>query len=79
MTISRRGKILKLTGVIGVEDAEIIYAELERHSFQEVDLSGCEYLHSAVLQLFLMFKVPIHKYPQQPTLASWLRHSVGQG
>ena len=78
MTISRRGKILKLTGVIGVEDAEIIYAELERQSFTKVDLSSCEYLHCAVLQMVLVFNISIHKYPQQPILANWLRHSVGQ-
>jgi hypothetical protein len=76
MSIQRRGKILKLTGVIGVEDAEIIYAQFEQQLFQKIDLSGCEHLHSAILQLVIAFQIPIHKYPSVPMLNDWLRRSV---
>jgi len=76
MSIQRRGKVLKLNGVIGVEDAEIIYAQFEQQLFNKIDLSGCEHLHSAILQLIVAFKIPIHKYPPASTLTEWLRSSV---
>lgn len=76
MSIQRRGKILKLTGVIGVEDAEMIYAQFEQQLFNKIDLSGCEHLHSAILQLIIAFHIPIHKYPPASMLTDWLRRSV---
>lgn len=75
MPISRRGKILKLSGVIGVEDAEIIYAQFEQQLFNKVDLSACQHLHSAVLQLIVVFQLPIHKYPTQKEFAAWFVQS----
>ena len=75
MPISRRGKILKLAGMIGVEDAEIIYAQFEQQLFNKVDLSACQHLHSAVLQLIVVFQIPIHKYPAQTEFASWFIQS----
>lgn len=75
MSISRRGKILKLSGVISVEDAEIIYAQYEKQLFNKIDLSECQHLHSAVLQLIVVFQIPIHKYPLQAEFAAWFIHS----
>ncbi len=75
MPISRRGKIIKLAGVIGVEDAEIIYAQFEQQLFNKVDLSACQHLHSAVLQLIVVFQIPIHKYPPQADFAAWFSQS----
>ncbi|RVT47385.1 hypothetical protein EMM73_05660 [Rheinheimera sediminis] len=76
MSITRRGKILKLSGAIGVEDAEIIYAQYEQQLFTKVDLQQCDHLHSTVFQLLVVFQIPIYKYPQKPELASWFVHSA---
>jgi hypothetical protein len=76
MPVQRRGKIIKLIGNIGVEDAEIVYAQYEQQLFQKVDLQQCEHLHSAVLQLLLQFQLPIHRLPQQQGLADWISCSV---
>lgn len=76
MALTRRGKILKLSGVVGVEDAEIIYAQWEQQLFNKVDLQGCEHLHSAVFQLLVVFQIPIHKLPKQTGLAAWLDCSL---
>lgn len=76
MPVQRRGKIIKLIGNIGVEDAEIVYAQYEQQLFQKVDLQQCEHLHSAVFQLLLQFQLPIHRLPKQQRLADWIRDSV---
>ncbi len=76
MPIQRRGKIIRLSGHIGVEDAETVYAQLEKQLFQKVDLQDCEHLHSAVLQLLLKFQLPIHRLPRQQALADWIAHSI---
>ncbi len=61
MALTRCGKILKLSGIVGEEDAEIIYAQWEQQLFNKVDLQGCDHLHSAVFQLTGVFQIPIHK------------------
>lgn len=76
MPVQRRGKIIKLVGHIGVEEAEIVYAQYEQQLFQKVDLQQCEHLHSAVLQLLLQFQIPIHRLPKQQGLADWISQSV---
>jgi hypothetical protein len=76
MGINRRGKILKLSGAIGVEDAEIIYAQYEQQLFTKVDLQECDHLHGSVFQLLIVFQIPIHKYPRKPEFASWFVHSA---
>jgi hypothetical protein len=76
MAIQRRGKILKLTGTIGIEEAEIIYAQFEQQLFNKIDLSECVHLHCAILQLIVVFKIPIQKYPSASLLNGWLKNSV---
>lgn len=76
MPVTRRGKILKLSGVVGVEDAEVIYAQWEQQLFNKLDLQACDHLHSAVFQLIILFQISIHKYPKQAGLAAWLECSL---
>lgn len=76
MPVQRRGKILRLSGHIGVEDAETVYAQFAQQLFEKVDLQNCEHLHSAVLQLLLKFQLPIHRFPQQQALADWIAQSI---
>ncbi|HDZ8846994.1 MULTISPECIES: hypothetical protein [Aeromonas] len=76
MALTRCGKILKLSGIVGVEDAEIIYAQWEQQLFNKVDLQGCDHLHSAVFQLIVVFQIPIHKLPKKTEFALWLDFSL---
>lgn len=54
MSIEVRGKLIKLVGDCGVEDAETLHAKLLRAKDDaRLDLSECQHLHSAVVQVLL--------------------------
>ena len=52
MSVQREGDRVRLVGRCGAEDAETLLAHLAA-GVRRVDVSGCEQLHAAILQLLL--------------------------
>jgi hypothetical protein len=59
MTVTRDGDIVRLTGLCRVEDAEPLTALLQRFEDSTLDLSACEGLHAAIVQVILAFRPKI--------------------
>ncbi len=57
---------------VTVEEAEDVFNWFLKQKKPKVDLSKCKHLHSAVLQLFLIFKPEIIKFPEDEELKVWL-------
>jgi hypothetical protein len=70
MTIEAADGIVRLTGRCLAEDAEPLLGLLAA-GINQVDLSGCEFLHGAVLQLLLAAQVPVTGQPA-PFLDKWI-------
>lgn len=63
MTIQVKGKLLKLVDSCPVEEAETLYEKLLDKPDVKLDLSGCQHMHSAVLQALLMQPREIKRPP----------------
>ena len=71
MPVEIKKKEAKLTGVLGIEEAEELFNFLVEKKKPKVDLSELEHLHTACLQLLLVFKPEIIAFPQDKELALW--------
>ena len=59
MKVSRDGDVVYLSGHCRVEDAETLAALLQPSGGVTVEISGCDSLHAAVVQVLLAFDAPV--------------------
>ena len=69
-------KTARFLGICSVEEAEALLDWTQGHSAPRADLSGCEHLHAALLQILLAREVEVVGLPQDPWLSTWLRPLV---
>lgn len=74
MTIAAEGKSVQLSGTCTAEDAETLL-KLLLEGAQEVDLTGCDYLHGAIVQLLMAARPNIIGEPAG-FLGDWLIPSI---
>jgi hypothetical protein len=70
MTIEVEAGEIRLTGRCGAEEAETLLSLLLAGN-DRVDLTGCEHLHTALLQLLIVARPAIRGEPA-PFIARWL-------
>lgn len=78
MALEIQETVATLSGVVTVQDAEPLLEWLQANPGGALDLTACEHLHAAVLQVILRAKPRIQKNPTDPDLALWLG-STGAG
>jgi len=71
MTVEAEGSIIRLTGRCGVEDAERLL-DLLCQERREVDLSACEHLHTALVQILMGARAELAE-GGAPRLVPWVR------
>jgi hypothetical protein len=71
MTIIVEGDIVTLSGRCVAEDAEPLLKHL-LGGVRQVDVSGCNYLHGAVVQLLMAARPAIVGEPEAGFLRDWL-------
>lgn len=76
MTIQFKDGVLHCSGVLAVDDAEALLTQLAGHEQAGIDLSACEHVHSACLQVLMAAQCDITGWPQSATLADWLRAAL---
>lgn len=72
MTVTTQDDLIRLEGIARVEDAETLTAALQTSRVRLVDLSACNGLHAAVLQVLLLYRPAITGVGPNPALAEWL-------
>lgn len=72
MPIHFKRDLAVFEGICRVEDAESLLAWRIKHPKGTLDLSGCEHIHSAVLQVMLAGDIPLASLPGSPRLAQVL-------
>jgi hypothetical protein len=63
---------IRLEGACPVEEAETLAALLLAHPGAGVEWSGCTGLHTAVVQVLLRLRPPLHGTCGDPFAARWL-------
>lgn len=69
MPIQYKKSVAHLTGVCTVEEAEQLLAWALAHPSARADLSRCDHVHSAVLQVLLATGLKVSRPPAAPRLA----------
>lgn len=72
MTIRIDGDHIHIEGIARVEDAEPLVVALQASPASDVDLSGCEDLHAAVLQTLLVLRPRISGLSENNGPGAWL-------
>lgn len=59
MSLAHDGDVIRIEGHCRVEDAETLVALLQKSRNVKIDVSACEGLHGAVVQVILAFGCPV--------------------
>jgi len=65
-----------LRDVVSVEEAEGLLEWLQKKPAGKVDLSDCSHLHAANLQVLIVAKPVISRWPEDPKLRAWLEGAL---
>lgn len=69
--IQKRNKIT-LTDIVKVDDAEELYNILLKLRKPKVDLSECEHIHAAILQLLLVANAELIGVEESSDISMWI-------
>jgi hypothetical protein len=78
MTIESKDGVLHCAGTLAVDDAEKLLPLALEAENPGADLSACEHVHSACLQVLMAARVRVSAWPAEPVLAAWLRAAIQQ-
>ena len=76
MTIEFSDGALVCAGTLPVDDAEYLLQIVAERPGVPADLSACEHVHSACLQVLMAARVAVRAWPQASALAAWLRAAL---
>ncbi|WP_288580392.1 hypothetical protein [uncultured Methylobacterium sp.] len=72
MSVRRDGELIRLEGACPVEEAETLAALLLAEPSLGVEWSACTGLHTALVQVLLRLRPPLHGTCGDPFAARWL-------
>ena len=72
MPVEFKNNTAKLIDLVSIEDAEALFNWLLERKKPKMDLSELSHIHTACLQLLLVFKPEIIAHPEQEDLKYWL-------
>ncbi len=64
--------------IVTVEEAEGLLDWLQRHPKAEVDLTACQHLHAANLQVLMAVNPAIAAWPEDAEFSLWLKSALGE-
>jgi len=80
LTIRMAGSdIIELEGSCSLEDAEVLFQHLLEHEAAVVDWRRCKEAHTAVIQVLLASKRPLHGPPAGAFLEKYIEAALGGG
>lgn len=78
MSIKYEKNTARLIDCVSVEDAEGLLEWLQTQPKRRVDLSRCQHVHAAPLQVLMALHPHISAWPKDEALALWLRRALPQ-
>ncbi len=72
MALEIKNSTLKFIDLVTIEDAESLFNRLLEKKKVRIDMSQCRHIHTAVLQLLMVFSPEIEKLPEDDDLKIWI-------
>jgi len=66
------GDTIVMKGVCAIEDVDELMKYLQEHPHARVDLTGCEHMHTALLQLLMHHRVSVLGNSYSPFIWKWV-------
>ncbi len=63
-------------GVVAVDDAEVLLGWIQKKTAAKVDLTHCEHLHTANLQVLMAARPNIVAWPEDMQFQAWLKSAL---
>lgn len=79
MTVTLEGDIIRLEGWCGAEEAERLLILLQAAPGRIVDLARADRLHTALVQIMIAFRPPLHGECGDPFLRDWVLPNLSAG
>jgi len=76
MTMEMKDGVLLCAGTLAVDDAEQLLQLVLETADTSADLSACQHVHSACLQVLMAARVRVTAWPEQTVLTDWLRAAL---
>jgi hypothetical protein len=77
MAIEYKKKVVVMSDIVSVDDAEGLLEWLQNKPAAKVDLSACTHLHPANLQVLMAAQCRVTQWPQDSGLRAWLETALG--
>jgi len=72
MAIEFNDAVARFKGQCRLEEASALFEWLEQTPAAKIDLSDCEHIHTAILQMLMVAKPELLAPPADPFLKQWL-------
>ena len=72
MAIEFNDAVVKFEGHCRLEEASALFEWLEQTPAAKIDLTDCERIHTAILQILMVAKPELLASPANPFLKQWL-------
>ena len=76
MAIEYKKKVVVMSDIVSVDDAEGLLEWLQNKPAAKVDLSACTHLHPANLQVLMAAQCRVTHWPQDAGLRTWLETAL---
>jgi hypothetical protein len=76
MAMSYEGSVARFADTVGVDEAEVFLAWLQKNPKPRLDLSACTHIHAAELQVLMAAGIPIAVWPRDEALTAWLKSAL---
>jgi hypothetical protein len=63
-------------GTVGVEEAEVLLAWIQKHPQGTLNLESCTHVHAAQLQVLMAARSGIAQWPQDKVFGAWLESAL---
>ncbi|BAU22811.1 hypothetical protein THC_0415 [Caldimicrobium thiodismutans] len=72
MPLQIKNRIVKFIDIVTIEDTETLFNWFLEKKQGKIDMSKCRHIHTAILQLLMIFKPKIEKLPEDNDLKKWI-------
>jgi hypothetical protein len=76
MAIKYKRNSAVFQGTVGVEEAEVLLAWIQKHPKGTLNFESCTHVHAAQLQVLMAARIMIAQWPQDEFFGTWLKSAL---
>ena len=70
--VKREEGLIRICETANIEDAEILFEEIQKNRDVGIDMSECSHLHTSCIQVLFLTRPKIISFPKDSLLCMWL-------